>query len=69
MLGEAGASLQGTDEKCRGISQVVSGNQSSEESGRRDKSCRGQGGRKEERTIPGEKLEIKLKDYDSIIFP
>lgn len=26
-----------------------------------DNSCRGQGGRKEDRTIPGEKPEIKLK--------
>ena len=56
-----GPRCKGQRRNAEGVSLVVRGNQSSEESGRRDNSCRGQGGRKEERTIPGEKPENKLK--------
>ena len=34
---------------------------SHQKSGKRDKSCLGQGGNKQERIIPSEKLETKLK--------
>lgn len=56
-----GPRCKGQRRNAEGVSLVVRGNQSSEESGRRDNSCRGQGGRKEERTIPGEKPETTLK--------